>query len=218
MWVCQSAIFEIWFHFGADALAELRQIVFGIYDWTQAHATRAICRLALRGVDREGAAELIAEALPDWRYEQVMRVRGDVGALAARSAVLRKAYDRLVDEYLEGDPVDAFELVAADAAADPAHARERYLPFLRGLIAGEGLEGRTAFDDGHVVAGPDGAGIVAKSGPTHPQIPDYHRIRAALLVRDLVPADGAVQTQLAAWADTHPDESVRRASGILDER
>jgi hypothetical protein len=209
MWVCQEAVFEIWFHFGADALRELREYAFGVYDWTQAHATHALCRLALKGLDRAGAAELIAEALPDWRYEQVMRVCRDIASVAAQSPVLRKAYDKLTDEYLEGDAVDAFELVAADAAADPTHARERYLPFLRGLMNGEGLEGRTAFDDGQVVAAP-GGGIAAKSGPTYPQIPDYHQIRAALLLRDLVPGDAEVTAQLSAWSDTHSDEGVRR--------
>lgn len=214
MMVCQAAIFEIWFHLGADALRELRAFAFGPYDWTQAHATRAVCRLALRGVDREGAAELIAEALPDWRHEQVMRVCADVAALAARAPVLRKAYDALIDRYLRGDPVDAFELIAADAGADPAHARERYLLFLHGLAAGRGLEGRTAFDDGHVVASKDG-GIVAKSGPEYPQIADYHQIRAALLLHDLVPDDASVKARLAAWAAGHPDGNVRLQLQVL---
>jgi hypothetical protein len=216
MWVCQAAIFEIWFHLGADALRELREVAFGPYDWTQAHATHAVCRLALRGVDREGAGELIAEALPDWRHEQVMRVCVDVAALAARSAVLRKAYDGLTDGYLRGDPVDAFELVSADALADPAHARARYLPFLHGLMAGQGLEGRTAFDDGHVVASADGQGIVAKSGREYPQIADYHQIRAALLLRDLVPDEPTVKARLEAWAAGHPHSNVRhQLQGIL---
>jgi hypothetical protein len=216
MWVCQAAVFEIWFHVGADALRELRAFAFGTYDWTQAHAARAVCRLAVRGVDREGAGELIAEALPDWRHEQVMRVCDEVAALAARSAVLRKAYDALTDRYLRGDPVDGFELVAADARADPAHARQRYLPFLHGLMAGKGLEGRTAFDDGHVVATPDGRGVVAKSGREYPQIGDYHQIRAALLLRDLAPEDRTVQARLEAWAAGHPDGGVRtQLRGLL---
>jgi hypothetical protein len=216
MGVCQAAIFEIWFHLGADALRELRAFAFGAYDWTQAHATRAVCRLALRGVDRDGAAELVAEALPDWRHEQVMRVCDDVAALAARSAVLRKAYDALTDAYLAGDPVDAFELVASDARADPAHARERYLPFLRGLMAGKDLEGRTAFDDGHVAATADGSGLIAKGGPQYPQIADYHQVRAALLLRDLVPEDPTVKARLEAWAAGHPDGGVRtQLQGIL---
>jgi hypothetical protein len=210
MWVCQSAIFEIWFYFREEAMRHLREVAFGVYDWTQAHATSVLCRLARQGLDARATAELIAEALPDWRHEQVMRVCRDVAALAPRHAVLRAAYDKLVDVYLQGDPVDAFELIAASATFDIAHVRAHYVPFLRGLMAGVGLEGRTAFDDGHVVATEDGAGVVAKGGREYPQIADFHQIRAALLLRDLTPEDAEVVARIAAWAAGHPDEGIRR--------
>jgi hypothetical protein len=83
-------------------------------------------------------------------------------------------------------------------------------------MAGQGLEGRTAFDDGHVVASADGQGIVAKSGREYPQIADYHQIRAALLLRDLVPDEPTVKARLEAWAAGHPDSNVRhQLQGIL---
>src|SRR5687767_11409189 len=67
MWVCQTAIFEIWFHLRHEAMRHLREVAFGPYDWTQAHATSVLCRLALQGLDARATAELIAESLPDWR-------------------------------------------------------------------------------------------------------------------------------------------------------
>jgi hypothetical protein len=211
MWVCQAAIFEIWFYFGADAMRDLRSFAFGVYDWTQAPATQVLCRLALGGLDARATAELIAESLPDWRHEQVMRVCEDVARLAARSQILRTAYLRLIDSYRQdGDPVATFELIAALAAADPASVKERYLPFLRDLMQGRGLEGRTAFDDGHVVQTADGKGIMARGGPEYPQVADYHQIRTALLLRTLVPGDAEVVARLAGWADAHPDADVRR--------
>jgi hypothetical protein len=210
MWICQTAIFEVWFYFREEAMRHLRELAFDIYDWTQAHATSVLCRLARQGLDARATAELIAEALPDWRHEQVMRVCGDVAALAPRHPVLRAAYYKLGDAHLRGDPVDAFELIAASAGSDAAHARARYVPFLKGLMAGVGLEGRTAFDDGHVVATDDGAGVVAKSGRDYPQIADFHQIRAALLLRDLTPEDAEVAERIAAWAAGHPDEGIRR--------
>ncbi|WAS94979.1 hypothetical protein [Nannocystis punicea] len=209
MWACQEAIFEIWFHLGPAALEDLGRVAFGAYDWTQAHATDALCRLALAGIETEQIAGQIAQALPEWRYEQVMRVREIVGRLAARSEALQRAYDDLVAQYREDDPVDAYELVAALAHADPAHTRERYREFLRGLMDGIGLEGRTAFDDGHVVSTPDGEGVIARSGPTHPLIEAYHQIRAALLLHELDPADEEVTRRLQTWAEQHPDEAVR---------
>lgn len=210
MAVCQAAIFEIWFHLGADALKELRSVAFGVYDWTQANATEVLCRLALNGIETEQTAAQIAKALPEWRYEQIMRVCGRVAELAARSDVLRQAYDQLTDEYRQADPVDGFELISAAARFSPMHVKARYGDFLRLLMAGSGLEGRTAFDDGHVVATADGKGVVAKSGPTYPQVEDFHRVRAAMLLHALEPDDAAVKSQLTIWSENHPDDNARR--------
>ena len=208
MAVCQSAIFEMWFHLGEVALADLHEVAFGRYDWTQASATEVLCRLALDGVDTERTATRIAEALPKWRYEQIIYVRVPVAALSVRSHALRSAYDSLVETWRERDPVDAFELVLALKHADPTHAFMRYGDFLHALAAGEGLEGRTPYDDGHVVETPDG-GLAARSGPTHPLIVDYHSIRAAVLLWELSPGDERIEQRLRRWADEHPDEGVR---------
>jgi len=210
MSMCQSAIFEIWFHLGDAALEDLRSVAFGAYDWTQAHATTVLCRLALDGIETQRSAEQIALALPGWRYEQVMRVCGRVGQLAARSEVLQRAYDTLTDGYRDDDPVAAFELIAAAAPWRPGDARARYGDFLRDLMGGAGLEGRTAFNDGHVVTSADGNALVAKGGPTYPQVDDFHRIRAALLLHELLPDDAEVTARLGMWAADHPDEDVRQ--------
>lgn len=215
MSVCQAAIFEIWFHLGQDALKDLRSVAFGFYDWTQANATEVLCRLALNGVETEQTAAQIAKALPEWRYEQVMRVCGRVAELATRSDMLLQAYDKLIDEYRHGDPVDGFELVSAAARFSPTHVKARYGDFLRRLMAGSGLENRTAFDDGHVVTTEDGKGVIAQSGPTYPQVEDFHRLRAAVLLHALLPDDDEVTGQLQTWSVNHPADNVRRELGEL---
>ena len=47
--------------------------------------------------------------------------------------------------------MDGFELVAAAPRFSPELVRARYGDFLRHLMQGVGLEGRTTFDDGQVV-------------------------------------------------------------------
>jgi hypothetical protein len=220
MWACQVAIFEIWYHLGAPALPQLRKVAFGVYDWTQAHATNVLCRLALDGLEAEATAAAIAQALPGWRYEQIMRVCPRVAELAARSEPLQQAYEALIEDYLQDDPIDCYELIAAYAPHAPPRVLARYGDFLRGLVEGQGLEGRSAFDDGHVVQLGEGERIraVAKSGPTYPTIDDFHRIRAALLLRILAPDDARNLQHLEQWASGHPDESVRaELSGTLAE-
>ena len=207
---CQAAIFEIWFHLGDAALKDLRSVAFGEYDWTQVYATRALCRLALNGIETAKTAEQIAEELPEWCYDQVMGVRCCVAQLATRFEPLQDAYERLIDEYSGVDPVDGFELIAATARFNPSRAKTRHEDFLRRLVEGDGLEGRTAFDDGHVVATEDGKGIRAKSGPTYPQIDDFHQIRAAMLLHEILPEDEAITARLQRWAVEHPNENVRR--------
>jgi hypothetical protein len=209
MAACQAAIFEIWFHLGDAAVEDLHTVAFGAYDWTQANATEVLCRLAQGGVKTEDTARRIAGALPAWRHEQIMRVCGPVAALAAHSAVLEQAYDDLIDAYRAEDPADTFELVAAAARFSPARVVARYGDFLRGLMEGAGLEGRTAFDDGHVVFTEDGAGVVAQGGPAYPQVEDFHQIRAAVLLHELLPLDQDVTRRLEAWSTNHPEESAR---------
>jgi hypothetical protein len=207
--VCQEAIFEIWFHLGEAALRDLRYVAFGEYDWTQARATDVLCRLALNGIETKRTADDIADSLPDWRYEQVMRVCDPVARLAVRSEPLLAAYEKLADEFCKVDPVDGFELVATLSHYHPERVKERYAGFLRGLADGVGLEGRTAYDDGHVVATADGKGVMAKSGPEYPQVADYHRIRATVRLHQLAPEDEEIRSKLEKWAAAHPEEEIR---------
>ena len=58
-------------------------------------------------------------------------------------------------------------------------------------------------------------GVVAKSGPTYPQVKDFHRIRAALLLHELLPEDEEVTRRLQTWSTNHPEENVRRELGEI---
>lgn len=210
MSMCQAAIFEIWFYLGSASVADLRKVAFGSYDWTQAYATDALCRLAVQGLETHETALGVMKALPHWRYEQVMRVCGRVAELAAKSDVLLHAYDQLIESYKASDPVDGLELVSALAEYHPTHVKTLYYEFLRNLAQGVGLEHRTPFDDGHVVPTPDGRGFVAKGGPTYPLVADYHRIRATILLHKLQPTDEALTRRLQAWSTEHPDALMRK--------
>jgi hypothetical protein len=184
-------------------------VAFGEYDWTQANATEVLCRLALKGVETERTAEDIADSLPDWRYEQQMRVCDPVAQLAARSERLLAAYEKLADEYCKHEPIDGFELVATLSHYHRERVKAKYSGFLRALMEGVGLAGRTAYDDGHVVVTEDGKGVMAKSGPEYPLVDDFHRIRAAVLLHQLAPEDEVVTSRLQKWAAEHPEEQVR---------
>jgi hypothetical protein len=207
---CQAAVFEVAYHLGAQSLRFVRRWALGAYDWSQAYATDALCRLALDGVDQERTARDIAKHLPRWRYEQVMNSRHYVAQLAAVAPVLQAALDTLIEGWKKkGDPVDAFLMVAAVARADRARGAA-HLPFLHGLARGEGLEGRTPLDDGEVVTLPGTNLVAARSGPAYPSVPDFHRIRAAVLILEIDPHDQEARRQVAGWAETHPSAEGRK--------
>jgi len=44
----------------------------------------------------------------------------------------------------------------------------------------------------------------------YPQLEDFHRIRAAVLLRELFPEDHEVGSRLRKWAADHPEENVRK--------
>jgi hypothetical protein len=211
-----AALFEVWYHVGARALPALRAIAFGPYDWTQADATRVLCRLALQGLETDLTAQQIADALPNWRYEQVLRTCEAVATLAARSPALQAAYDQQIEAWANDNPVDALELVAQVATFSPDHARARFDPFLRAALAGGVLEGRTEFAGGGVfLEHEDGKLQRVDKGSDLPQDPEYHRIRAAVVLRRLFPADESIRLQLQHWAAHYPDPGVRDGLGAL---
>ena len=206
MEVCQTAIFEMLSCFREAALPLLRQVAFGVYDWTQARAIELLCRFALEGIEREQIVRELAQALPQMRYETVMRARSMLAQLAGAAPRLKAAFHALIHEYMQDDPVDALDLIEVLAFADPPSARE-YEMFLRRLMHGEMLAGRHPILDGAVLElKPDGSEIVHGT----PLPGDFHAIRAALVLLRLAPDDETVLAAIRHWMATHPDEKVRQ--------
>lgn len=206
MEVCQAAIFEILFYFREAALALLRQVAFGVYDWTQARAIEILCKLALEGLERQQIEKELAHALPQLRYETVMQARSALAQLAVVAPQLKAAFHALIYEYMQDDPVDALDLIEALAFADPSSVKE-YETFLHKLMRGEMLAGRHPILDGAILElKPDGSEIVHGT----PLPDDYHAIRASLVLLRLFPDDETVIGVIRQWAAAHPDEKVRQ--------
>jgi len=205
MSVCQAAIFEMLYYFREAALPLLRQVAFGVYDWTQVRAIEILCRFATEGLAREQIERELAQELPQLRYETVMSARTVLARLTPVAPRLTIALHALIHEDMQEDVVDALNLIEALAHAYPPEAKT-YVAFLRKLMYGQGLAGRHPILDGHVIEyTPDGVEIV--HGTALPS--DFHAIRAALVLLRLLPDDKTVLAEVRRWATTHPDEKVR---------
>ncbi len=205
--VCQAAIFEMLYYFREAALPLLRQVAFGVYDWTQVRAIEILCRFAAEGLEREQIEKELAQELPRLRYEAVMSARNVLARLTLVAPQLMVAFHTLIHEYLqeEFDPVDALDLIEALAYAHPPAAKT-YETFLRKLMSGEELAGRHPILDGHVIEyTPDGAEVVHGN----PLPSDFHAVRAALVLLRLIPDDETALAEVRRWAMAYPDEKVR---------
>jgi hypothetical protein len=212
MALCQAAIFEIWYHLGEQALKPLRSVAYGFYDWTQANATEVLCRLALDGLQSDIVAQEIAAELPKWRYEQTMRVLDPVAKLATRSHTLRQAFETLVAEASASDVVDCIDMVAACYRADPAWGME-YAEFVRDVMRGRGLEGRTPLEDRQVVEIPPGVDakewLQQQKASPDPEIARRRQLEAAALLHQMLPKDQEAAEWLRAERERVKDPGVR---------
>jgi hypothetical protein len=116
-------------------------------------------------------------------------------------------FDGFGEWQTDGDPVDAFELIAALALHNPDAAR-KHGEFLRCLMRGEGVSDRSQMLD-EKVRRTTATTVVAISGISYPHIVDFHAVRAAILLRRLFPNDAQATASLHTWQVSHPDESVR---------
>ena len=202
----QAASFELLYHLGPAALPVLRRVAFGGYDWTQIHAIQTLVRLATDGVQPVELARELAGALPTFRYEALFSVLPALATLRPPIPELIQALEQQFTEH-QGDPADAITVLAclAEYAPEPARA---HVDFLRQAMRGRGLEHRHPLLDGAVLIQREGKEEVAW-GPRGAPPADQHAIRAARLLRHLIPGDPEAEARLQEWADHHPDEGVR---------
>jgi hypothetical protein len=209
---CQQAIFEILYHFREASLPLLYEVAFGEYDWTQAHAIRILCRFSIEGLKHEQIAADVAAALPTWRDETIYATAPDLAKLAASAAPLQDALATLVHDWATSDPISGLDIIAPLVQHAPLVAK-RFEVLLRAIMREKGRDMRDPLLDGHVISiAEDEKHItsIALSGPVYPSVTDYHAIRAALILLDLLPNDTEVLHHLLDWTTTHPDPAVRQ--------
>lgn len=211
MAACQCAIFEILYNFREASLPLVREVAFGVYDWTQANAIDILGRFGIDGIEREKIAGELAFALPKLRYEAVLYSINSLTRFAPYAPPLMEALDRMIVEWSEDDPIETLELLEPLSRNAPEQAR-KYEPVLRSILTDTGRGVRDPLADGQVVETEDSEGntaVVAASGPTYSSIADLHAIRATLILKGLFPEDIEIRRRLEDWASSHPDESVR---------
>jgi len=124
---CQYAIFELIYQLGVPALATLKAIAYGEYDWTQATALEVICRLYRDG---KLPADVIAEInlrLGDMRYETHLYF--------ARGLLLRRESDQQYNEILNQMKNIDFRLVLAEFGHNIPMTRDELIELGRKITA-----------------------------------------------------------------------------------
>ena len=92
----QFAIFEVFYHFGDNAIPVLKQVAFGEYDWTQGNAIEILCRLAADGVRREEIVDALIEHLPAMREEAHAYALGPLLHQSATNPALQEVMAKLL--------------------------------------------------------------------------------------------------------------------------
>ena len=92
----QFAIFEIFYHFGADALPVLQRVAYGEYDWTQGNAIEILCRLAADDIRGEQIIAGLVEHLPAMREEAHFYALGPLLHQSTSNAALKRVLLQLL--------------------------------------------------------------------------------------------------------------------------
>ncbi|BDI28806.1 hypothetical protein CCAX7_008570 [Capsulimonas corticalis] len=214
MAACQAAIFEILYMLREPALPLLRKVAFGNYDWTQANAVDILCRFGIEGLEREAIAREIAQNIPDWRYELIMYSINSLAKFALYAPPVAQALRELIEESIEEDPIDTLSILEPLVQYAPDEAR-KYTPLLREIMQVHGREQRHPLLDGHVMSFSTVNSVTVENEIENPTPQDIHAIRAAFLLRDLIPEDTEAEKNLRSWALHHTNETIRKQ---IDER
>ena len=91
----QFAIFEVFYQFREAALAVLRRVAFGEYDWTQGNAIEILCRLAAEGIDRERTLAELKLEMPAMRDTALLYAAGPLLRQASQSQELAAIVEEL---------------------------------------------------------------------------------------------------------------------------
>ena len=94
---CQFAIFEIIYNMGEEAIPFIREIAWGVYDWTQGNAIELLIRFAAEGIQTEALISEIREKYPEIAYEaQLYAIQPLVKKLEDDES-LRRVFDELME-------------------------------------------------------------------------------------------------------------------------
>jgi hypothetical protein len=91
----QFAVFEVLYHLREPALVFVREVAFGVYDWTQGNAIEVLCRWAAEGFDRERTVRDLRYEAPKMRPEALGYAVDPLLLKAAANPSLRQLLDEL---------------------------------------------------------------------------------------------------------------------------
>ncbi len=110
MAVCQYVIFELLYNLQETALPMVKEVAFGVYDWTQATALEVLCRWHVDGtLDRSVITE-INEKIGAMRYETHLYF--------GRSLMLRKNDDHRFGDILREIDHESFQEAVRELSGD----------------------------------------------------------------------------------------------------
>ncbi len=209
LYVCQQAIFEVFYHLRSASIDLLREVAFGDYDWTQEIALRTLCRFAQEGVESEALIDEICSQLDAFRYEVLMPTVAYLCGAGVPTPTLKQSLEGLIAEFMaDGDPVNVLDVLEqyAEVYPEPAQA---YSDFLMGLVRGEGLADRHPVLDGALISTQEDGEEEVIWGPGGPPPEDIHSIRAAFLLHRIGEEREEVEAYLRRWQAAHPDAEMR---------
>ena len=93
---CQFAIFELVYNIGEDALPFVREVAWGVYDWTQGNAIELLIRFAAAGVRRDEILAELASKYPKVRFEAQLYAISPLVPKLEDDPQLRCTFDELL--------------------------------------------------------------------------------------------------------------------------
>lgn len=180
-WICQEAIFEIFYNRPEVALPIIREVAYGVYDWTQAHAIKTLLRLAANGtLEREATLNELAEFFPSMREESQMRTIRYFSLVKPTTVKVIQMLKGLIGEnlqYIDEVALDAIQVLAQIAPNKASAYRSLVENFIQS---------------------------VPKDKAT------FAHIRSAITLSILYPDDQGLKDKLLDWSQNHPDAHIRR--------
>lgn len=220
-YACHAAGIQIFYYLKDLALPALLELLRDKDEDLQCQATRLLIRFYVEDIQTSRIVRALKEVFPTWNYGVQVYTAGGLAVIAGKEPDLLNLLEATAREWAANDPVDALEIIEPLANAEPQHAQV-FAPLLRDIMRNYGRGLRDPRLDGHdTTQWIDGEEytVLASGRPRHPNIIDFHAIRAAICLCDMLPGDAEAINHLQHWATSYPDTNKRQEiQAILKER